>query len=205
MKLPTTYSQSEKEKMAHELWSQFNRREEESFWKQYQKLVVKEVRLAPLPPKDPVPKPETVTIPPRTFHNLVLSYHTQLVFLIGTLGLFIAFLIEALLGDEDGFISNIIIAFFLSFPIWMLYRFTIYNVSSKGLLVIRDIILRKKVFIWDKIHTVELYRDEYDTTRLVIWLKSNQQYRFKYPLLGYQSQDFIAILQQKGVKVVSLL
>ncbi|OJJ19419.1 hypothetical protein BKI52_21660 [marine bacterium AO1-C] len=199
MKLPSTHS--EQEKTANELWGQFTRGNEEPFWQQYHKLIVREAQQVQMLSKTPVVEKTPVAIQPRNFHNLALNYRTRLVLAIGTLGLIAGFLVEAFSGGDKDMAPNVLVIMVLLFVLRSLWRFLMFNTSERGLLVIRDIPLRKEVFIWDKIQVIQLYKDQYKTAYIAIWLRSNEQYRFKYKLTEYDHQSFLEVLEQKRVFV----
>ncbi|OJJ19422.1 hypothetical protein BKI52_21675 [marine bacterium AO1-C] len=195
---------SGKEKTAHTLWSQFTRRDQEHFWQQYEKLIVKKTQLF-APVQASSPKVEIAVIQPRSFHNRFLPYWARLVFLTVNLGLMGMLSVNAYFSVAPKSALNFLAVLALFFTIRPLWCFTAFYTSNQGLLVLRDLIFRKKPFTWREIHLIQLYRDQYKTAYIKIWLKSNEQKHFKYPLVRRNHYKFLRVLEHKNIFVENKL
>jgi len=199
---------SKKEKTARQLWSQFNRQDQEVFWQQYEQLIVKNARqFTPpqAPPRSLATKPKTTVIQSRSFHNPLFPYRARLVFLTVSLGLMGILLVGAFFSAEHRAALIFLATLVLFFTIRPLWYFTSFHTSNQGLLVLRDMMLHKKSFAWDKIHLIQLYRDQYNTTYIKVWLRSNEQTYFKYPLVGRNHHDFLQVLEDKNISIENKL
>lgn len=194
---PLTYS--DKEAKARKLWSTFNRQNQEKFWQQYEQLIEAPTQ------KNTTPKVRLAAEPKmlksQNFHHLILPYRVRLVFLICIIGLMAGFIYKSNTGLEEESFDNLMIAFGLALSIIPMARMTIFNVSEKGIVVVRSILLHKSGFLWSKIHTVQFYKNNYNTPKIEIWLKSNESHQFNYKLDKNEHRDFMIILKQKGIRV----
>ena len=176
-KTPPALSYADKEAKAGKLWSTFNRRNQEKFWQQYEHLIETPISKNITPKVTLTSTPNTIE--PQNFHHLILPYRVRLVFLICIIGLMAGFIYKSNTGLEEESFDNFMIAFGLALSIVPMARMIIFNVSEKGIVVVRSILLHKRGFLWSKIHTVQFYKNNYDTPKIEIWLKSNETHRFR--------------------------
>ncbi|HAS41950.1 MAG TPA: hypothetical protein DCS93_15825 [Microscillaceae bacterium] len=207
-----TYSANTKEKnkerKAHQLWGQFTRRDQEGFWQQYEKLIVKnpqQFTSTQAPSQTLAQPPKVVAIQPRSFHNRLLPYRVRLVFFTVNLGLMGIFLVNVFFSVHHKPAFSFLAALVFFYTIRPLWYFTSLYISNQHLLVLRDLLLRKKSFAWSKIHLIELYRDQYKTAYIKVWLRSNEQQCFKYPLVGRNHHKFLQVLEHKNIFVENRL
>ena len=193
-----------KEKKADKLWSKFNRKEQATFWNDYEKLIEQSKPHKVVVPKtshtaSPNVPPPLPTLRKMVFRQSADKFMRASAALLIT-SLFMVAIFAMTYDSEAGFIMIPFMAIFLSIVVHMVVtNVNNFEVDQHHFSVHRKFMFTRVNFKWQTIQAVHIEQDDSDNGHdLCIRIHTKtKQYKFNYELDNYTHDHLMKVLRQR--------